>query len=166
MAEMLMQSYGDTIRLLPALPKQWANEGKVQGMRAEGGFELDFQWRDAKVTQLTLRSLAGRDCHLQLPLARAAGIIADEAVEPEGWIATCTAEEGRLDFSTSADSGYALQLRDDTGIARPPYESENIKASDDQWYDLSGRQIPQSSILNHQLKRGVYIRGGKKVVVR
>ena len=166
MAEMLMQSYGDTIRLLPALPKQWANEGKVQGMRAGGGFELDFQWKDAKVTQLTLRSLAGRDCHLQLPLARAAGIIADEAVEPEGWIATCTAEEGRLDFSTSADSGYALQLRDDTGIARPPYESENIKASDDQWYDLSGRQIPQSSILNHQLKRGVYIRGGKKVVVR
>ena len=33
-------------------------------------------------------------------------------------------------------------------------------------YDLSGRQIPQSSILNHQLKRGIYIRDGKKVVVK
>lgn len=33
-------------------------------------------------------------------------------------------------------------------------------------YYLLGRQIPQSSILNHQLKRGIYIRDGKKVVVK
>ena len=33
-------------------------------------------------------------------------------------------------------------------------------------FDLSGCQILQSSSLNHQLKRGIYIRDGKKVVVR
>ncbi|MCR4809570.1 MAG: glycoside hydrolase N-terminal domain-containing protein, partial [Prevotella sp.] len=61
MAEMLMQSYGDTIRLLPALPKEWTERGSVRGMRAEGGFELDFQWENATITQLSLRSMAGRE---------------------------------------------------------------------------------------------------------
>lgn len=52
--EMLLQSQGDAIVLLPALPAAWP-EGSVRGLRARGGAELDFSWRDGRLRTLTVR---------------------------------------------------------------------------------------------------------------
>ena len=139
-AEMLMQSYGDTIRLLPSLPKQWSHEGKVHGMRAEGGFELDFQCQDAKVTQLTLRSLAGRDCHLQLPLQEDVAII-DNATD--GIVASSSAIDGCLEFSTEVENEYKLIPYSGTGIENLSVSTgtKESQSSSHTYYDLFGRQI-------------------------
>lgn len=51
--EMLMQSTGDKIILLPALPENW-KEGKVKGICARGGFVVDMEWQDGKVTSLAI----------------------------------------------------------------------------------------------------------------
>ena len=56
--EMLVQSSCDEIVLLPAIPAAWS-EGSVSGLCARGGFEIDMQWKDGKVTAATIRSRMG-----------------------------------------------------------------------------------------------------------
>ena len=63
-SEMLLQSHGYIIRLLPALPEKWS-EGQFRGLKARGAFVVDAQWSDAKLTQTRITSLKGRECVLQ-----------------------------------------------------------------------------------------------------
>jgi len=62
-AEMLLQSHGGYIDLLPALPKAWS-KGEFRGLMARGGFEIDLIWRDAMPISVKIRSRAGERCEI------------------------------------------------------------------------------------------------------
>ncbi len=63
LTEMLLQSHGGVVRLLPALPKAWP-AGSFRGLRARGGVAVDCVWQGGRATSATLR--ASIDGHITL----------------------------------------------------------------------------------------------------
>ena len=63
-AEMLLQSHLSSIDILPALPSD-IPEGRIKGIRARGGFELDFEWKQGKLVSLKVISHAGSSLSLR-----------------------------------------------------------------------------------------------------
>jgi alpha-L-fucosidase 2 len=57
-AEMLLQSQGGEIQLLPALPAAWPN-GSIKGLCARGGFQVDITWRKRALFSAIITSKHG-----------------------------------------------------------------------------------------------------------
>ena len=63
--EMLVQSWGGEIRILPALPRAWP-EGLVHGVRARGGIEVDLDWAGGRATRVALRGKPGQSAKVRI----------------------------------------------------------------------------------------------------
>ena len=54
-AEMLVQSTGQRIVLLPALPKAWES-GSIKGLCVRGGAEISIYWREGQLTKCIIKA--------------------------------------------------------------------------------------------------------------
>lgn len=62
--EMLIQSYGQVIRLFPAMPSSW-KEASFEGLLAQGGFEVNASYREGELSGVRIFSKAGMPCVVQ-----------------------------------------------------------------------------------------------------
>jgi alpha-L-fucosidase 2 len=77
--EMLLQSWGGELIVLPALPSAWPS-GKVKGLRARGGLTVDLEWADAKLTSLLVKGPPGETIRI-----RRSGSVAEETLDRRGF---------------------------------------------------------------------------------
>jgi alpha-L-fucosidase 2 len=103
-AEMLLQSHGDEIHLIPALPKAWAN-GTMKGFKARGGFLVDLNWQGGKLRSASVHSNLGKRCTIRTQQEVSAVSSAGRAIEltrPQPTI---------VSFETTAGQTYAISTR-------------------------------------------------------
>ena len=62
--EMLLQSHAGDVHILPALPSAW-QKGFIHGLCARGGFELDIDWDNGKLSKVSVLSKLGNKCILR-----------------------------------------------------------------------------------------------------
>jgi alpha-L-fucosidase 2 len=66
--EMLLQSWGDTLRIFPAVPAAW-KEAAFQDLRAEGAFLVSAARREGRTSYVRVTSLAGEPVALRVAMA-------------------------------------------------------------------------------------------------
>ncbi|WP_347840848.1 glycoside hydrolase family 95 protein [uncultured Draconibacterium sp.] len=65
LSEMMVQSHDGAIHLTPALPDVWPS-GKVRGLRARGGFEIEaLEWENGEVVKAVIKSNLGGNCRIR-----------------------------------------------------------------------------------------------------
>jgi alpha-L-fucosidase 2 len=54
-AEMLLHSHNNEIKLLPALPAKWS-DGHIKGLKARGDYTVDISWKNGELAGATIRA--------------------------------------------------------------------------------------------------------------
>ncbi len=103
MTEMLVQSQGEYIEILPALPDKWSS-GNFNGIKARGNFSLNAQWESKVLKHLEITSLSGKDCKLKYN-----GITNYTLIEKNGGnVVPSIIDNNNISFPTEVNKTYIL----------------------------------------------------------
>ena len=105
MTEMLVQSQGDCIELLPALPDAW-NTGTFNGIKARGNFELKAEWNTSKLKEVEILSNSGTKCVIKYE-----GIANSTITQKGGATITPTIlDNDKIAFDTTSGASYVINF--------------------------------------------------------
>lgn len=102
MTEMLLQSHGGYISLLPSIPKEWKNL-KFKGLKARGNFEISLDYKDGIIEKCEVISYKGEPITLYY-----GGEIDEITVCGSGEEIPVKRIDGKVSFDTAAGETYRL----------------------------------------------------------
>ena len=89
-AEMMLQSHDGAVHVLPAVPDRW-KDGKVNGLVARGGFVVDVEWKDGRVSVLKVKSVLGGNLRIrtadELVMKNGTELAVAEGINPNPYFA-------------------------------------------------------------------------------
>ena len=93
--DMLLQSWGEDIRVFPAVPSKW-QDVTIHNLRAEGGFLISAVKRNGETKWIRVESLAGEPCHIWTDMKGEIHGVIGESEEPDRTINIERLETGIL----------------------------------------------------------------------
>ncbi|WP_240418274.1 glycosyl hydrolase family 95 catalytic domain-containing protein [Paenibacillus periandrae] len=99
-AELLLQSHGNVLELLPALPAAWP-EGEITGLRARGAFGIDIRWQEGQVQHAVIRAGRSGSCRIRM---KQPSLICHE----DGTDVAYVLVDGIAEFACEAGSVYCV----------------------------------------------------------
>lgn len=121
--ECLIQSYADTVNIIPALPTQWA-QGEFNNLKARGNFEISAKWNESKVYDMSVKSLSGGQIKLRTNANKGVTAVKDDlgsnipfTKESSDTVVTFNTEKGRT-YTFDGLSGTAPEPVDNTSWKR------------------------------------------------
>ncbi len=92
--ELLLQSWGNKIRIFPAVPDHW-KDASFSELRAQGGFLISASRSEGKTAWVQIESLAGEPCVVKIP----------------GWNTACQTEKGkRFEIVSLGNNEFKISL--------------------------------------------------------
>lgn len=113
--EMLLQSQGDYIEPLAALPSGW-DTGSVDGIKARGNFEMDFSWENGSISECRITSNSGNPCKIKYNGIGSLNVY-DETNKQ---YVKAEASENTLEFSTTEGAVYVLTSDESLPVVTAP----------------------------------------------
>ncbi len=146
--EMLLQSQGDYIEPLAALPSGW-DTGSVDGIKARGNFEMDFSWENGSISECRITSNSGNSCKIKYN-----GIGSLKVYdETNKQYVKAEASENTLEFSTTAGAVYILTSDESLPVVTAPPSTVPSASPDN---------IPSATVTPAPTASGLPVRNEKK----
>ena len=102
MTEMMLQSHGGYISLLPAIPKEW-KELSFNGLKARGNFEISLDYKNGTITECYVKSIKGGKITLYY-----GGNTQSFSVESEGEVLPIKCNNKTIAFETESGKEYRI----------------------------------------------------------
>ncbi|MCK5732835.1 MAG: glycoside hydrolase family 95 protein, partial [Candidatus Latescibacteria bacterium] len=103
--EMLLQSYHEELHFLPALPPAWS-KGTIKGLRARGGYTVNMEWENGRLTRAEITPLTDRTCTILHGADRYA--VTNASGDP----VACRKEGHRMRFEVEGGQSYVVIAAD------------------------------------------------------
>lgn len=178
-AEMLLQSHAGFVHLLPAIPSKWT-DGKVDGLRARGGFEISsMTWKQGRVESVKIKSTIGGNLRLRsnAPLKMADGTLLKEATgqnsnsltQPYNMPEPIVVNKNKIpetqlpktflyDIPTEAGQEIELLAQNTSAIDDVVAAAPDVETGDD-CYNILGQKVGSDY-------KGIVVTKGHKLLVR
>lgn len=99
-AEMFLQSHLSSIQILPALPDVWKT-GSIFGIKARGGFVMDIEWKEGRLTKLKVYSSVGGNCKITLT---------GNVMPEKNTILKASAQLNTFEFDSNKNKAYSFSF--------------------------------------------------------
>ncbi len=133
--ELLLQSWGNKIRVFPAIPKKWS-ETSFSQLRAQGGFLVSASLKEGKTEWIEIKSQAGESCVLKT-------IDWTTAVQVKGTRKFKISPLGNGEFAIDLKAGEEILLSPRSGFGKAMIAPINHPAAEKNNYGVKkGKNMP------------------------